>query len=409
MLSVAGERITALMAGGLALVLALGGGCRGYRSCGTSADCETGDVCLPARPGESVQYCGREAAPETSSACNQLELLGQATGGSFYGRQVLLRRVSADEVVLLGTGSLDADARRFKTDKTTSLIYSDAATNAKIFVGDDLFLRISKNAAMATNTDINLYNLSSLPASIDLLSNKTDGGTFSSDAGVALFQDYGIFGDGDNDNQLKYFDKSSVTVQAGCSLASLGGRSLIKSTFAVSDGQLVLGIYGALGTPSGVFTASQIGDLGTACRLKALDQDAQFKNVTAVASFGGGVVAGGLSAGVLAPTVLTWKSGETTPSSLSFCSASVCLGKNSVALALDGSLLAVGISSGDQDTSGAVALFQQRSGTWNRLSLSVDPVAGKEQGFGSAVAIAGEFIAVGAPGSATAYVYRCAP
>lgn len=409
MLSVAGERITALMAGGLALVLALGSGCRGYRTCSTSEDCETGDVCLAARPGEPVQYCGRKAAPETSSACKQLELLGQVTGGSFYGRQVLLRRVGADEVVLLGTGSDVADARRFKTDKTTSSIYSDTAKNGKIFINGDSFLRISINSLMANNTDINLYSLSSLPAGISTLSNKTDGGTFSSDAGVALFQDYGIFGEGVNDNQLKYFDKSSVTVQAGCSLATLGGRRLTKSTFAVSDGRLVLGIYGALGTPSAVYTASQIGDLGTACQLKALDQGTELKNVTAVASWSGGVVAGGLLAGGLAPAVRTWKTGETTPSALSPCGTKPCPGTTHVALALDGGLLAVGLSGEEQGSGGVVELYQLSGGTWNLLSVNVAPVASREKGFGRAVAVSGEFVAVGAPGSDTAYVYHCVP
>lgn len=407
MLSVAGERITTPNVGRLALVLVLAGvgACRGYRPCSANADCEPADVCLPAREGETEQYCGRKSSPGTSVACNQLTLLGQSTGGSSYGRQVLLHRVGADEAVLFGTGSLDADAHRFKSDKTNSRIYSDAATNAKIFLNKNSFLRVSKNAVMATSTDINLYDLST---NLGTPMSKTDSAPFSSDSGVAMFQDFGIFGDGSN-NQLRYFDKSSLTVQAGCDLATKAGHSLVKSSFAASDGQLVLGIYGALGTPSAVFTAKQLSDLSTACRFSPLDQGTQFKNVTAVASWSGGVVAGGLSAGPAAPAVLTWKTGETTPSPLSLCSATPCPGKSNVALALDGGLLAVGLASGEQDPNGVVELFQQSSGMWNPLSLSVFPVAGMEKGFGSAVAVAGEFVAVGSPGSNTAYVYRCAP
>lgn len=398
----------------LGLVLVLTGACRMYRPCTTASECEPGDACLATSPEPGAErYCGRSAGTDpstgpTATGIRCARIATQDSGAmSNFGRQVFLRKLGTT-VKLLVTETNGTHLFEVGWDGTTGSIAPSTgfpltgATSNQVYFSSNEILRTFNTGAPTYGTSIDHCTYSGSVLTCD--STRLTAATFSSDTGITLFTNYALYGDGGG-NRLQYFDLSTST-GGFCALGGLSYTYL--SSSAASTERVVVGLAGQQAMGQAVFASEQIA--GTDCQLRKLELGNTLGRITAVATGTDWVFAGGTEN--IGTTAAVFGSGVSSgvyaaPQPLpALCSTVSCASTDRVALALDGSLLAVGLTDAT-GLNGRVALLQRRGTDWVAVEGQPMPVAAS--GFGSAIAVAGEYLAVGAPAADTVYVYRCGP
>lgn len=397
----------------LGLTLMLTGACRSYRPCSTASECEPGDACLAVSPEPGAErYCGRSTGtgPTTDMLTTGIKCARIASQDSQamseFGRQIFLRRL-AGTLRLLVTETNGVHLFDVGWDGTTGSIAPTpgfplaGATSNQVYFSSNEILRTFNTGAPSYGTSIDYCAY--LGSMFTCANTRLTASSFTSDTGITLFSNYALYGD--KTNKLQYFDLSG-SASGTCAIGGLSYTNL--SSAAASAERFVVGLAGQQSMGQAVLASAQIS--GTDCQLRQLELGNTLGSITAVATgtdwvFAGGTEDIGTNAAVFGSSVSAGV--YAAPQRLSaLCSTVSCASTGRVALALDGDLLAVGLTN-DTGLNGRIALLQRQGADW--LPVAGQPMPVAASGFGSAVALAGEYLAVSAPAADAVYVYRCAP
>lgn len=418
----AGLRIVAGGVGLLALVLGLLGGCRGYRPCSADGDCETGNRCIerPAASGGG-KFCGRVRGADggtdagTSAVCTKLTPLGMKSGTTSFGRQVFLGVLDGQLRLLVG-GTREARLYNVQPGEpapfndVTGLTALDGTTEPNsVAFADGTILRVLDNSAGVTISVCKWVS-----GQWQCSSNGAASIQYVPDVTPAINRTAGIIGAAnDMGVQAFYNVEGNLAVKPCTTTITVAGAA-----FAASSERIAAAVPGSAGTSEQELKdqAVQVAEASDCVfRSLTLPGTALSEKVVAgaVATQGAWLVAGtkGTAAGsseILVYRATTGVNGPFAgPEQIPVCSATGCGRQEVTGLALDGDLLAVGLAGYGAKQGTVEVLRHDASSGW---ALTATPLFGSGTGrFGAAVAVAGAYVAVGAPDAGTVSLYRCDP
>lgn len=411
-----GARRVPGVVGVLGLLLGLAGGCRGYRPCSGDGECEAGDRCIE-RPAESGggKFCGHARGADggtdagTSTPCTKLTPMGMVSGTASFGRQVFLGVLDGQlRLVVGGTREVrlyDVQPSEPATfDEVTGLTALGGTTepNSVAFADGTILRVLSKTAGVTISV------CKWVSGQWQCSSNGAASIQYVGDVTPAINRTAGLIGAADGAGAQDFYNVENNLAVKACRT----GFTVVGTAFGASSERIAVAVPGSAG--SVMDQAVQVAEASDCVfRSLALPGTALMAKVVAgaVATQGAWLVVGskGRAAGsseILMYRATTGVNGPFAgPELIPVCSATGCGQQEVTGLALDGDLLAVGLSGYGAKKGTVEVLRHDASSGWG---ITAAPLFGSGTGrFGAAVAVAGAYVAVGAPDAGTVSLYRC--